>query len=91
MTPTGHYDLVPILLFVGFALIGGLISVLAWFAKRTLDQILVNQELQSRQHTQCRDTLTDRFADKKETREDIKSLYGRVDGIDTILARGGFR
>jgi len=64
--PSPHYDLIPILLFVGFSLLGGLISVLAWFAKKTLEQILNNQELQGQQHTQCRDTLAERFADKKD-------------------------
>jgi len=64
---------------VGFLCLGAMVSVLGWFLKKQLEEILAAQSNIVRAHQSCRDTLHDRFADKQNTSDHLKTLYSRTD------------
>jgi len=72
---------------VGFLCLGAMVSVLGWFLKKQLEEILAAQSNIVRAHQSCRDTLYDRFADKQNTSDHFKTLYGRTDKYAIDIAR----
>jgi hypothetical protein len=72
---------------VGFLCLGAMVSVLGWFLKKQLEEILAAQSNIVRAHQSCRDTLQDRFADKQNTSDHLKTLYGRTDKYAIDIAR----
>lgn len=93
---TGGTSVETILIGVGFLLLGALVSIVGALGRRQLDQILAAQALITAQQLQCQTTLADRFASKIETKEefrdirgDIRTIHGRIDELDRVVARGG--
>ena len=72
---------------VGFLCLGAMVSVLGWFLKKQLEEILAAQSNIVRAHQSCRDTLQDRFADKQNTSDHFKILYGRTDKYAIDIAQ----
>ena len=72
---------------VGFLCLGAMVSVLGWFLKKQLEEILAAQSSIVQAHQSCRDTLQDRFADKQNTSDHLKILYGRTDKYAIDIAK----
>jgi hypothetical protein len=72
---------------VGFLCLGAMVSVLGWFLKKQLEEILAAQSNIVRSHQSCRDTLQNRFADKQNTSDHFKILYGRTDKYAIDIAQ----
>ena len=72
---------------VGFLCLGAMVSVLGWFLKKQLEEILAAQSSIVQAHQNCRDTLFDRFADKQNTSDHLKILYLRTDKYAIDIAK----
>lgn len=68
-----------ILIPAGFLLISALLAALGWFIKSRFDKIDEHLQTVTIGHTDCRETLPLRFADKEKTERDIKELYQHKD------------
>jgi hypothetical protein len=73
MVPAQFID--TIVSIIGFGL-------LIWFLKRALDRLERNITKVTDSHNECRATLTKRFADRKDTRDDLKELFNRTEAAE---------
>jgi len=78
-----------VLISIGFSIIALLITVVGYFAKKQLDDIIETIKSFSDRQSDCRETLHQRFADKDATDRDIKDLERITDRHEAILQRHG--
>ena len=88
---TSDNNVIAILVGVGFLIITILLSIVGTLLKRQLDQVINTCQSITIQHAQCRETLSARFADRVETRDEFRRVYGKLDDIDSALAKGGLK
>ena len=78
-----------VLISIGLGAIIILISMVAYLGKRQLDCILDSISDVMKKHTECRDNLHTRFADKDTTAQHIRDLFIRTDKHEATLQRHG--
>lgn len=76
-----------VLITIGFGVITVLLALVSWLGKRMLNDILNNQKEYLSRQTECRETLSNRFADKADTAEQIQKLSASVSRHQDILTR----
>jgi len=76
-----------VLITIGFGIITILIAIVSFFAKKQLNDILNTIHLFSDRQSECRESLSIRFADRIETASHIRALIARADKQHEVLTR----
>ena len=76
-----------VLISIGFSIIALLITVVGYFAKKQLDDIIETIKSFSDRQSDCRETLHQRFADKDATERIIRDLEKITDKHEATLQR----
>lgn len=76
-----------VLITIGFGVITVLLALVSWLGKKMLADILANQKGYLSKQIFCRESLSDRFADKSGTADNFRELYSRTDRHEKILER----
>ena len=76
-----------VLITIGFGIIAVLIAIVSFFAKKQLNDILSTIHTFSDRQSECRESLTTRFADRVETAAHIRALISRADKQHEVLTR----
>ena len=71
-----------IIIFVAVTIFGLMLGGLGYFIRCQFERILDRLDELDQQRITCRESLPDRFADKKETREAIQRIHDRADNHD---------
>jgi hypothetical protein len=75
------------LITIGFGIIAVLIAIVSFFAKKQLNDILSTIHTFSDRQSECRESLSIRFADRAETAAHIRVLTARADKQHEVLTR----
>lgn len=84
---TSSLTIEAVLISIGFSIIALLITVVGYFAKKQLDDIIETIKSFSDRQSDCRETLHQRFADKDATERDIRDLEKITDKHEATLQR----
>jgi len=62
-----------------FGFVSLMITILGYFIKCQIERVMQKLDKQDTQYVDCRTTLTDRFADKRETKDTFLRVFLQLD------------